>query len=184
MLRVTLKSVLARKVRLLLSGLAFVIGVMSVSGALILIGTLSDTFDTLFTTVNQDLDVQASKTRPDNSGPPPYAARRGGPRLATENSLVWEERPESSAPPARVLPRQAKDQLTHLRGYRRAPQGLPPEGPFVSDQSPVPAKDRRAPDEEAAQRLRGSRRDAAADKARSARRTFGRPAFREGTFRW
>jgi hypothetical protein len=44
---------------------------------------------------------------------------------------------------ARVLPRQAKDQRTPLRGYRRAPQGLPSEGPFVSDQVPVPAKDRR-----------------------------------------
>ncbi len=27
--------------------------------------------------------------------------------------------------PARVLFRQAKDQLTHLRGHRRAPDGLP-----------------------------------------------------------
>jgi putative ABC transport system permease protein len=60
MLSATLKSMLARKLRLLLSGLAVVIGVMSVSGALILTRTLGNAFDVLFETVNQDLDVQVT----------------------------------------------------------------------------------------------------------------------------
>jgi putative ABC transport system permease protein len=60
MLTATLKSLLARKLRLLLSGLAVVLGVMAVSGALVLTGTLGRSFDALFQTVNQHLDVQVS----------------------------------------------------------------------------------------------------------------------------
>ncbi len=58
MVRATLKGLLARKLRLLLSGLAVVLGVMAVSGALVLTDNLGRSFDTLFQTVNQNLDVQ------------------------------------------------------------------------------------------------------------------------------
>src|SRR6266545_1425265 len=58
MLRATLKGLLARKLRLLLSGLAVVFGVMAVSGALVLTDNLGRSFDALFQTVNQNLDVQ------------------------------------------------------------------------------------------------------------------------------
>jgi putative ABC transport system permease protein len=60
MLTATLKSLLARKLRLLLSALAVVLGVMAVSGALVLTDTLGRSFDALFQTVNQNLDVQVS----------------------------------------------------------------------------------------------------------------------------
>jgi putative ABC transport system permease protein len=60
MLTATLKGLLARKLRLLLSGLAVVLGVMAVSGALVLTDTLGRSFDALFQTVNQNLDVQVS----------------------------------------------------------------------------------------------------------------------------
>jgi hypothetical protein len=51
--------------------------------------------------------------------------------------------------------------------------------------STVPARDRRGPDEEGGPTLaREQARDAAANKARSARRRFGRPAFRGRTFSW
>ena len=63
MLRATLKSLLARKLRLLLSGLAVVLGVMAVSGALVLTDNLGRSFDALFQTVNQNLDVQVSGTQ-------------------------------------------------------------------------------------------------------------------------
>jgi putative ABC transport system permease protein len=63
MLRATLKSLLARKLRLLLSALAVVLGVMAVSGALVLTDSLGRSFDALFQTVNQDLDVQVSGTQ-------------------------------------------------------------------------------------------------------------------------
>src|SRR5215204_3939793 len=60
MFKATLKSLLARKLRLLLSALAVVLGVMAVSGALVLTDTLGRSFDALFQTVNQNLDVQVS----------------------------------------------------------------------------------------------------------------------------
>jgi putative ABC transport system permease protein len=60
MLNATVKSLLARKLRLLLSGLAVVLGVMAVSGALVLTDNLGRSFDALFQTVNQNLDVQVS----------------------------------------------------------------------------------------------------------------------------
>jgi putative ABC transport system permease protein len=63
MFKATLKSLLARKLRLLLSGLAVVLGVMAVSGALVLTDTLGRSFDALFQTVNQNLDVQVSGTQ-------------------------------------------------------------------------------------------------------------------------
>jgi putative ABC transport system permease protein len=57
MLRATLKSLLARKLRLVLSGLAVVLGVMFVSGAFVLTDTLSRSFDSLFRTVYSETDV-------------------------------------------------------------------------------------------------------------------------------
>lgn len=60
MLRTTLKSLLSRKLRLVLSGLAVVLGVMAVSGALIVGATLSSSFDELFKDVTSYVDVQVS----------------------------------------------------------------------------------------------------------------------------
>ena len=60
MLRATLKSLLSRKLRLVLSGLAVVLGVMAVSGALIVSSTLTKSFDELFRTITADVDVQVT----------------------------------------------------------------------------------------------------------------------------
>jgi putative ABC transport system permease protein len=57
MLRATLKSLLARKVRLILSGLAVVLGVMFVSGSFILTDTLSRSFDAIFADAYSQTDV-------------------------------------------------------------------------------------------------------------------------------
>lgn len=57
MLRATLRSLLARKLRLLLSAVAIVLGVSFVSGALVLTDTLGKTFEALFETVNKDVAV-------------------------------------------------------------------------------------------------------------------------------
>jgi putative ABC transport system permease protein len=75
MLSTTLKSLLSRKVRLLLSGIAVLLGVMAVSGALILSETLEQSFDTLFQTVNANIDVQVT-------GPQTVAAGAGAPAAA------------------------------------------------------------------------------------------------------
>jgi len=60
MLRSTLKSLLSRKLRLVLSGLAVVLGVMATSGALILSSTLTAGFDQLFADANANVDVAVS----------------------------------------------------------------------------------------------------------------------------
>ncbi|SCF23394.1 putative ABC transport system permease protein [Micromonospora viridifaciens] len=60
MLRATLKSLLARKLRLILSGLAVVLGVMFVSGAFVLTDTLGRTFDAIFADAYQGVDVNVA----------------------------------------------------------------------------------------------------------------------------
>ncbi|TCC00638.1 ABC transporter permease [Micromonospora zingiberis] len=60
MFRATLKSLLARKVRLVLSGLAVVLGVMFVSGAFVLTDTLGRSFDSLFADAYAEVDVNVA----------------------------------------------------------------------------------------------------------------------------
>ncbi|MFD0744223.1 ABC transporter permease [Phytohabitans flavus] len=57
MIRATFKSLLARKLRLVLSGLAVVLGVMFVSGAFVLTDTLGRSFDAVFSTAYSQTDV-------------------------------------------------------------------------------------------------------------------------------
>jgi putative ABC transport system permease protein len=71
MLNATLKSLLSRKLRLLLSGLAVVLGVMAVSGALALTDSLTRSFDALFQTIDSNIDVSviaAPNIDPNQSG--------------------------------------------------------------------------------------------------------------------
>jgi putative ABC transport system permease protein len=69
MLRATLKSLLSRKVRLILSGLAVVLGVMFVSGSFVLTDTMGRSLDQLFASVYSGVDVQMhAKARPDAPG--------------------------------------------------------------------------------------------------------------------
>ncbi|MGI5242950.1 ABC transporter permease [Dactylosporangium sp. CA-139066] len=60
MLKATIKSLLSRKLRLILSGLAVVLGVMFVSGAFVLTDTLGRSFDSLFASVYAGTDVQVT----------------------------------------------------------------------------------------------------------------------------
>ena len=60
MLRATLKSLLSRKLRLLLSGMAVVLGVMFVSGSFVLTDTMGRSFDALFANVYEHTDVAVS----------------------------------------------------------------------------------------------------------------------------
>src|SRR3978361_2037330 len=57
MIRVTLRSLLERKLRLLLSAMAVVLGVSFVAGSLTLTDTLGKVFDSLFASVNAKTDV-------------------------------------------------------------------------------------------------------------------------------
>jgi len=57
MLRATLRSLLARKIRLLLSGIAIVLGVAFVSGTFVLTDSMAQVFDNLFANVSKGTDV-------------------------------------------------------------------------------------------------------------------------------
>lgn len=62
MLRATLRSLLARKLRLLLSATAVVLGVAFVSGAFVLTDTLGRVFDDLFVSTSEKTDVEVRGT--------------------------------------------------------------------------------------------------------------------------
>ena len=72
MWRATLKSLMARKVRLLLTAIAVVLGVGFMAGTYVLTDTLSAAFDDLFTTTTAGIDVQVQ-------GVSAFAAQAGGP---------------------------------------------------------------------------------------------------------
>src|SRR5947199_10507274 len=57
MLRATLRSLLARKLRLVLSGIAVILGVAFVSGTFVLTDSMGRVFDNLFATVSQGTAV-------------------------------------------------------------------------------------------------------------------------------
>ena len=92
MFRVTLKSLLARKLRLVLTALAVVLGVAFVSGTLILTDTMNKTFDDLFATAYSgtdvgvrgksafDVNVAEGGDSAQSRAPVPASRRRGGAR--------------------------------------------------------------------------------------------------------
>jgi putative ABC transport system permease protein len=89
MLRATIKSLLARKLRLLLSALAIVLGVSFVAGAFVLTDSLGKTFDDLFTTVSKNISVEVRGTvqsdlGSDDGGPGSGETRRKVPASALE----------------------------------------------------------------------------------------------------
>src|SRR4051812_9638853 len=57
MFKATLRSLFARKLRLVLSGIAIVLGVSFVAGSFILTDTMSKVFDNLFAKVNENVSV-------------------------------------------------------------------------------------------------------------------------------
>ncbi|MDQ1715181.1 MAG: putative transport system permease protein, partial [Frankiaceae bacterium] len=80
MFRVTLKSIFARKFRLLLTTFAIAISVAFVAGTLVLTDTLNGTFDRLFSNVYDKTDVSVQGTTAVKSA-------QGGPR-ADEASQI------------------------------------------------------------------------------------------------
>jgi len=62
MLRVAIKGVLARKLRLLLTSIAVVLGVGFVAGAFFLTDSMRDSFDNLFTEASRGIDVHIQST--------------------------------------------------------------------------------------------------------------------------
>src|SRR5579872_6878345 len=75
MWRVTIKGILAHKLRLALTGLAIVLGVTFVSGTLVLTDTLHNTFSSLFSQVYQHVDLEVRGVAAFSSQNPGVAAR-------------------------------------------------------------------------------------------------------------
>ncbi len=84
MLRATLRGLLSRKLRLVLSALAVVLGVMFVSGAFVLTDSLSRSFDGLFSDAYSDVDIQVSARTGEQDG----ADDQTGGRATVPASLV------------------------------------------------------------------------------------------------
>ena len=58
MWKITIKGLLAHKLRLGLTALAIVLGVMFIAGTFVLTDTLNNTFKTLFGNIYQNIDFQ------------------------------------------------------------------------------------------------------------------------------
>jgi putative ABC transport system permease protein len=88
MWRVTIKGLLAHKLRLVLTGLAIVLGVTFIAGTFVLTDTLHNTFDNLFGNIYQNIDFQVRGV-----------AQFGSGGTATRNSV-----PESLLARVRAVP--------------------------------------------------------------------------------
>ncbi|WP_329110096.1 ABC transporter permease [Micromonospora sp. NBC_01699] len=88
MLRATLKSLLSRKLRLVLSGFAIILGVMFVASAFVLTDSLGGRFEQLFQTVNKDVAVQVQADDKAREEPePPLLTDADLGRLATVDGV-------------------------------------------------------------------------------------------------
>ena len=91
MWKVTIKGLLAHKLRLALTGLAIVLGVTFIAGTFVLTDTLHNTFNTLFSNIYQNVDFQVRGVAQFNSTGP-----GGG---AVRNPI-----PQSILPQVRAVP--------------------------------------------------------------------------------
>src|SRR5689334_7170804 len=71
MFKATIKSLLSRKLRLVLSALAVVLGVMFVSGSFVLTDTLQRSFTDLFSSAYANVDVSVSPHQEKGKQPEP-----------------------------------------------------------------------------------------------------------------
>ena len=67
MWKVTIKGLLAHKLRFVLTGIAVILGIAFLSGTLVLTATIENTFDNLFTEIYEGTDVQVRGVEPDVS---------------------------------------------------------------------------------------------------------------------
>ncbi|MDP9182199.1 MAG: ABC transporter permease, partial [Actinomycetota bacterium] len=143
MLRATLRSLLARKLRLMLSGIAVILGVAFVSGTFVLTDTMGKVFDDLFADVNKGTAVRVQGTSALGGGrndrePVPQAvldAVRKVPGVAEAAGIVFSDSVkivlangkahETHGPPTIGLSMDIDSPQESLR----VRQGHPPHGP-------------------------------------------------------
>jgi putative ABC transport system permease protein len=93
MFKATIKSLLSRKLRLVLSALAVVLGVMFVSGSFVLTDTLQRSFTDMFSTIYSKVDVSVSPKKekgkqPELLTPQAVADAKSAPGVAEAHGLV------------------------------------------------------------------------------------------------
>ena len=105
MWKVTIKGLLAHKLRLALTALAIVLGVMFIAGTFVLTDTLNNTFKTLFGNIYQNIDLQVRGVAEFGSG-----------GTATRNPI-----PESLLSSVRTVPgvQEANGTVGGLRAVHR-----------------------------------------------------------------
>ncbi|MDQ1633040.1 MAG: putative transport system permease protein [Frankiaceae bacterium] len=137
MLRTTLRSLFARKLRLVLSALAIVLGVGFVTGTLVLTDTLNRTFNNLFSDIDKNTSVKIrAKSNLADTGADQSSGASGGSGRPVPASLLG---------PVRAVPGVAEAEGT-VQGFavlteRPAPPvaGQPPrQAPILSNENAPP----------------------------------------------
>ena len=141
MWRVTIKGLLAHKLRLALTALAIVLGVMFIAGTFVLTDTLHNTFKTLFGNIYQNIDFQVrgvaqfgsggTATRnPDPRVAPGHGAQgargRGGERHGLGLRAIHRARTERRSPPAVRPPSGSRWTRASRLSTLHLVQGSPP----------------------------------------------------------
>ena len=109
MTALTLRGLFARKARAVLTGLAVLLGVAMISGTYVFTDTINSTFEKVFETANEGVDVVVS----------------GRSEFDTENGPVTQEIPESLVDRVKDVPgvqtrgRQRRGLRLDLQGERR-----------------------------------------------------------------
>ncbi|WP_033345764.1 ABC transporter permease [Catenuloplanes japonicus] len=130
MLRATIKSLLARKLRLVLSGLAIVLGVMFVASAFVLTDSLGGRFEKLFETINQDTAVQV-RAESDGTDTPPLLTEAD---LARIGQVEGVARVSGDASAQGVVPFRARDgKAVPTQGAPQLGVGLDPAATTEAD---------------------------------------------------
>lgn len=96
MWRATLKSLLAKKVRLSLTALAVVLGVGFMAGTYVLTDTMNKAFDEVFSTATMNTDVVVRSVSSFEPSPPPSATTSRSVRTSRSSSSVPRGRSRSS----------------------------------------------------------------------------------------
>ena len=131
MWKVTIKGLLAHKLRLALTALAIVLGVTFISGTLVLTDTLHNTFTTLFGHVYQNVDFEVR-------GKAAFTGANGTGAIRKPDPAIDRGR-RSAASPGWLTPRgrSAATPSSSRPTARRSPPGVRP--PSASPSTPTPA---------------------------------------------
>ena len=130
MWKVTIKGLLAHKLRLALTALAIVLGVTFISGTFVLTDTLHNTFTTLFGHVYQNVDFEVR-------GKAAFTSNTGGGGAVRKPIPAVDRHHGPPASPASPTPRapSAATRSSSLPTARPSARGVP--RPWASPSTPI-----------------------------------------------